>query len=150
MYRKVAMLQPNYIPWKGVFDLIHRVDVFVFYDDVQYTKKDWRNRNKIPTANGELWLTVPVLTKGKRIQRICDVEIDEKINWQEKHYKTLCLNYCKSPFFEQYRYLLEDFYIEHKWKNLSEMNIYMTKEISKILGIKTEFICASDLKCYGD
>ena len=87
--KKVAMLQSNYIPWKGVFDLIHRVDVFVFYDDVQYTKKDWRSRNKIPTKNGEIWLTVPVKTKGKFEQLICDTEIDTSADWQSKHRSNL-------------------------------------------------------------
>ncbi len=148
--KKVAMLQSNYIPWKGVFDLINKVDVFVFYDDVQYTKRDWRNRNKIRTSNGDLWLTVPVFTKGKREQIICDVEINQDSNWQEKHYNTLRLNYSKAPYFEKYKYILEDFYIKHKWKKLSEMNIYMTKEICKILNITTEFKNSVDLECFGD
>ncbi|MCL2539189.1 MAG: WbqC family protein [Oscillospiraceae bacterium] len=147
--KSVAMLQSNYIPWKGVFDLIHRVDVFVFYDDVQFTKRDWRNRNRIPTANGEIWLTVPVLTGGKRAQLICETAIDADANWQQKHYKTLTLNYAKAPFLDSFNQLLQDFYLDNRWENLSEMNIYMTKYICEILGIKTEFVNAKDLNAAG-
>ena len=148
--RKVAMLQPNYIPWKGVFDLIHRVDVFVFYDDVQYTKKDWRNRNIIPTKNGDVWLSVPVVTKGKRDQRICDVEINKAEKWQDKHYRTLATTYAKAPYFDQYKYLLDDFYKDHEWDMLSDMDIYMTKKIAGILGIDVEYVNASDYGFEGD
>ena len=137
--KSVAMLQSNYIPWKGVFDLINRVDIFVFYDDVQFTKKDWRSRNRIPSANGPLWLSVPVLTKGKREQLICEAMIDPTDNWQMKHFKTLSLTYSKAPYFNDFSELLHDFYIDHSWVNLSEMNQYMTKYICKILGINTEF-----------
>src|SRR5436190_11370628 len=104
--KKIAILQPNYIPWKGVFDLISRIDVFVFYDDVQYTAKDWRSRNRIRTAHGDIWLTVPVLSKGLRTQRICDAVIDPLSNWQEKHYKALKANYQKAKYFKEYEYLL--------------------------------------------
>lgn len=147
--KKVAMLQSNYIPWKGVFDLIHRVDVFVFYDDVQYTKKDWRSRNKIPTKNGEIWLTVPVKTKGKFDQLICDTEIDTSTDWQAKHKKTLTLNYSKAPYFTDYSDLLDDFYTDHRWTNLSEMNRYMTETIARRLGITTEFVNGPELDCHG-
>ena len=64
MYRKIAILQSNYIPWKGYFDIISKVDEFIFYDEVQYTKHDWRNRNRIKTSNGLIWLTIPVNNKG--------------------------------------------------------------------------------------
>jgi hypothetical protein len=150
MMKTVAMMQSNYIPWKGIFDMIHSVDCFVFYDDVQYTKKDWRSRNKIPQPNGkELWLTVPVLTKNRRFQLICEAEINQDDNWQEKHYKTLVLNYKKSPYFSKYEEILNDFYMEHRWENLSEMNIYMTKVLSQALGIKTKFYNSADLHCTG-
>jgi len=82
---KVAILQSNYIPWKGYFDIIHDVDLFVFYDDLQYTKNDWRNRNRIKTPNGADWLTIPVGEDSHRL--ICDVEIKNPL-WQTKHWKT--------------------------------------------------------------
>jgi len=147
--KSVAMLQSNYIPWKGVFDLIHKADVFVFYDDVQFTKRDWRSRNKIPTANGDVWLTVPVLTGGKREQLVCDTMIDTDVNWQQKHYKTLTMNYAKAPFIKDCTRLLQDFYLEKRWNNLSEMNIYMTKYICKTLGIETDFINSKELSATG-
>lgn len=144
------MLQSNYIPWKGVFDLINRVDVFVFYDDVQFTKRDWRSRNKIPTANGDLWLTVPVITKGKRSQLICETEIDLSSNWQTKHHKTLSLNYMKAPYFIDYSQLLEDFYLKERWENLSRMNQYMTKYICELLQIDTLFYSSEQFAVSGD
>jgi len=147
--KTAAMLQSNYIPWKGVFDLIHRADVFVFYDDVQFTKKDWRSRNVIPTANGDLWLTVPVLTKGKREQLIYEAMIDTSVDWQSKHYKTLTLNYAKAPYIKEYTGLLHDFYLNRQWENLSEMNMYMTGYICDILGIKTEFTTSQQLNISG-
>ena len=94
------MLQPNYIPWKGVFDLINQVDVFVFYDDVQYTVKDWRNRNIIKTQHGDKWLSVPVIHKGLRGQLICDTEINNTQDWQKDHYKTIKFSYIKAPYFK--------------------------------------------------
>ena len=87
--KKIAILQSNYIPWKGYFDLISKVDEFVIYDDVQFTKNDWRNRNKIKTPKGLEWITIPV---GQNIKRkIKDVVINS--NWQKKHWKTLQMNY---------------------------------------------------------
>ena len=92
--RRVAVLQSNYVPWRGYFDLIHDVDVFIFYDEVQYTKNDWRNRNRIVTPNGPQWLTVPVFgSTGKSIR---EVEIVPG-RWGEKHYQALRTNYGKAP-----------------------------------------------------
>lgn len=143
--KKIAILQPNYIPWKGVFDLISRVDHFVFYDDVQYTKKDWRNRNKIKTPNGEFWLTVPVLTKGLRDQLICDTMIDTSTNWQEKHFKALRSSFLKAPFFKDYEFLLEDIYLKMKWTKISDLDIYSTKLLAKTLGVDVNWYNSSDL-----
>jgi len=143
--KKIAILQPNYIPWKGVFDLISRVDVFVFYDDVQYTAKDWRSRNRIRTPRGEMWLTVPVLTKGVRDQRICDAVIDPLSNWQSKHYKALKSNYQRATFFKEYEYLLEEIYVANKWSKISDLNVFATKLIATALGITVEWHRSSDL-----
>src|SRR5262245_2054296 len=133
--KKIAILQPNYLPWKGVFDLISRVDVFVFYDDVQYTAKDWRSRNRIRTPHGDIWLTVPVLTKGRRDQRICDAVIDPRSNWQTKHYKALKANYQKARHFKEYEYLLKEIYLANTWTKISELNIFATKLLAGVLGI---------------
>ena len=93
----VAVDQPNYIPWKGYFDLIHDVELFVFYNDVQYTVRDWRNRNKIITPNGEMWLSVPCGNDTHRL--ICEVEMSDR-EWQKKHYETLKFAYGRKPHFE--------------------------------------------------
>ena len=86
--KTVSMMQPFYLPWKGLFDMIHQSDVFMFYDDVQFVSKNWQSRNTIPTANGLVWLTVPVLTKDRRTQNVCETEINPNEDWQKKHYKT--------------------------------------------------------------
>lgn len=142
---KIAILQPNYIPWKGVFDLIDSVDFFVFYDDVQYTKKDWRNRNRIKTKNGDVWITVPVLTSGAQYQLIRDVKIDQSQDWQMKHFKTIENNYKKAPFFEEYKYILSEIYLNRQWTSLSELNIFSTKLIAKALGINVNWFTSSEL-----
>ena len=148
--RKIAILQPNYIPWKGNFDLINMVDVFVFYDDVQYTVKDWRNRNKIKTPNGELWLSVPVNHKGKRDQLICEALIDTTTDWQSNHFKSIYNNYKKARYFEIYKYLLEDIYLNNKWEKISDLDIFSTKAIAKALGIEVEWFLSSELKQIGE
>jgi hypothetical protein len=145
--KKVAMLQPNYIPWKGVFDLISKVDIFVFYDDVQYTKRDWRNRNKIKTKDGELWLTVPV--NAHRGQLISEVEIDQSTDWQMNHFKTIKNSYAKAPYFKDYEFLLEEIYLKTKWSKISDLDIFSTKLIAKNLGLNPVWILASDLKIEG-
>ena len=146
--KKIAILQSNYIPWKGVFDMINMVDEFVFFEDVAFTKRDWRSRNKIPTPNGEIWLTVPV-NKAERGTKIKDITINHETDWQRKHYLTLSGYYKKAPFYKEYEYLLDDIYKDHQWNSLSEMNIYITIKISTILGITTKFVNSADLNTCG-
>lgn len=135
--KKVAVIQSNYIPWKGYFDIIHDVGQFIFYDDVQYTKNDWRNRNKIKSRNGLHWLTIPVGSRDGRL--IYEVEI-ENFLWPKKHWETLKQSYSKAPFFKKYKDFFEHFYLETKWTNLSEMNQYLIKTISKeFLGLNIDF-----------
>lgn len=134
---RVAILQSNYIPWKGYFDIIHDVDTFVFYDDLQFTKNDWRNRNRIKTANGLQWLSIPVGTDKHRL--ICEVTLDDP-GWQRKHWETLRQQYTKCRHFARYRPFFEDFYLGRGWGNLSELNHGLIRGISsELLGIKTEF-----------
>jgi hypothetical protein len=144
---KIAILQSNYIPWKGVFDMINMADIFVFFDDVDFTKRDWRSRNKIKTANGDLWLTVPV-KKPSKGTKIYDIEIYND-GWQEKHFKTIKMAYKKSRYFNDYLPLLEDIYLNRTWKNLSQLNQFVTKLISELLGIKTQFINSKELETKG-
>jgi hypothetical protein len=145
--KRVAILQSNYIPWKGYFDIIHSVDEFVWYDDVQYTKRDWRTRNKIITANGTLWLTVPC--SGKRDLLINQVELKDP-KWQEKHWKTLSNAYSKAPFFSQYREFFKELYLGRRWEMLYLMNRTFVEKISQeILGIKTIFSDSTDYDAQG-
>ena len=135
--KKVAVIQSNYIPWKGYFDIIHDVDQFVFYDDVQYTKNDWRNRNKIKSRQGLHWLTIPVGSRNERL--IYEVEIED-LNWTKKHWETIKQSYAKAPYFNTYKDFFESFYLGTNWTNLSELNQYLIKTISKkFLGIETDF-----------
>lgn len=134
---RVAILQSNYIPWKGYFDIIGSVDLFVFHDDLQYTKGDWRNRNKIKTPKGSEWITVPCGTNEHR--RICDVTLNNT-DWQRKHWNLIQTNYAKAPYFEHYRAFFEEIYLGRTWKKLSEMNQYIIRAIStELLGMNTDF-----------
>ncbi len=97
--KKVAILQSNYIPWKGYFDLINMVDEFILYNDMQYTRRDWRNRNKIKTPQGLQWLTIPVEIKGKFFQKINERKVSEKDS-AKKHWQTILRNYSKANYFK--------------------------------------------------
>lgn len=144
---RVAINQSNYVPWKGYFDIIHDVDVFLFYDDVQYTKNDWRNRNQVKTRTGLQWLTIPTGTDLKR--RICDVCIESN-NWQRKHWQTLTQLYGKAPFFRDYTPFLTEVYIEREWRNLSELNQFLIRTIAhEFLGIRTPMHQASEFPSTG-
>lgn len=135
--KKVAVIQSNYIPWKGYFDIIHDVDVFVFYDDLQFTTRDWRNRNKIKTPHGEFWLTIPVGQQTDRL--VCEVQIRES-SWQKRHWKTIETFYGKALHFKRYRDFFRHVYLGIKWHNLSELNQFIIRSISAdFLGIETEF-----------
>lgn len=145
---KVAILQSNYIPWKGVFDMIEQVDKFVFFEDVDYTKRDWRSRNVVKTANGNVWLTVPV-KKMPRGTKIFEMEILNDGKWQNKHLNTIKLAYGKAKYFNDYAWILDDIYVNTTWLKLSDFNIYVTKVLAEVLGIKAEFINSVDLKTVG-
>jgi hypothetical protein len=143
MSKKIAILQSNYIPWKGYFDLINMVDEFVIYDDVQYTRRDWRNRNLIKTPQGLLWLTIPVEVKGKYYQTIKDTVISEK-KWPKKHWTAISINYLKSKYYREYKEFFEKLYLDCNEKYLSEINYKFIKAINKLLGIKTNISRSSD------
>lgn len=144
---RLAIDQPNYIPWKGYFDLIHDVDVFVFYNDVQYTSRDWRNRNKIITPNGIQWLSVPV---GQKVHRmIYEVEMVGS-EWQKNHYETLKFAYGKAPHFKKYEDFLVDVYLKRQWKYLFELDQYIIKKIAnEFLGLSTKFADSRDYLTHG-
>jgi len=142
-----AVSQSNYLPWKGYFDLINNVDIFVLYDTVQYTKNDWRNRNRVVTANGTSWLTVPVIQKSLD-QRINEVEIANQ-RWQRKHWLTIEQSYKKTPFFAKYSPFIKPVF-EREWSKLSELNVFLLSELCRLLGISTKFVNAADFNLEGD
>lgn len=141
--KKTAIIQSSYLPWKGFFDIINAVDVFVFLEDVQFTKRDWRSRNKIKMKDGTTrWLTVPV--KGGRDQLICDVEISHDKDWRRQHLESCRHSYGKAPHFARYFDLLGEVF-DRKPSLLSELNIALTKALCADLGIETEFVNSADL-----
>lgn len=142
----VSILQSNYIPWKGYFDLIARSDVFVIYDEVQYTKNDWRNRNKIKTSNGPQWLTIPV-KQTSLDQKIFETEV-LKTNWYKKHINALQTNYGKAPFFKEFMEVLRPVY-EKADTNLSEINKSFIEAICDILKISTKIVDSRELNLSG-
>lgn len=147
--KKVAILQSNYIPWKGYFDMIAAVDEFILYDDVQYTKRDWRNRNLIKTADGLKWLTVPVKVKGKYHQTIRDTEIDDN-KWVDLHWKTLQSNYRRSPYFKEISSTLEPILCNVLYTHLSHLNQALIEWVCQYLSIPTKITISSDyILCEG-
>jgi hypothetical protein len=134
--KKIVILQSNYIPWKGYFDLISLADEFIIYDNMQYTRRDWRNRNQIKTSQGNQWLTVPVQVKGKYDQRICDTLIDGS-EWAISHWKSLEQNYRRAPYFEEVAYLIKPLYLANTYTHISQLNRRFIEEICLYLGIKT-------------
>jgi hypothetical protein len=147
--KKIAILQSNYIPWKGYFDIINSVDEFVIYDDAQYTRRDWRNRNIIKTKDGLRWLTIPVEVKGKYDQKIKETKIADK-EWASKHWKKIKLNYGSAPYFKDYTDLFEESYHQcEKLSFLSDVNRLFINVLNSILGIHTPISDSSKYKMEG-
>lgn len=144
---RVVVLQSNYLPWKGYFDLIQSADVFVYYDEVQYTKNDWRNRNRICSKNGLHWLTIPVSREAVKL-KISEVPLPDP-RWQLDHFKTLYHSYLPAPYFHQIQPLLRDFYQERSWSRLAELNQHCTGSIARLLGFKTVFLNSKDFELEG-
>lgn len=147
MTKKIAVLQSNYIPWKGYFDIINDVDLFIFYDDVQYTKNDWRNRNKVKTPQGTQWITIPVSASNELM--IHEVKF-QNLSWMAKHYKTFTTLYSKAPYYKKYKEFLDYVYMERQWESLSELNQYLITHISReFLGITTQFMDSREFHTEG-
>ncbi len=109
-----AILQPGFLPWLGFFEQMYRCDVFVFLDNVQYTKRDWRSRNRIKTPEGACWLTLPVKTKSRYTQLIKDTELDNSQNWKGKHLNSIKMNYSRATYFGSLYPKIEEIY-KHSW-----------------------------------
>ncbi len=146
--KKVAVIQSNYLPWKGYFDIINDVDLFIFYDDVQYTQGDWRNRNRVKTTGGLTWITIPTGSNTGKL--IHEIELKNNI-WQKKHWATIQQAYSKRPYFKQYKDFFATVFKEKKWTNLSRLNQYLIQIIStEFLHIETTFKDSRDFQPEGD
>jgi hypothetical protein len=143
--RKAIITQSNYIPWKGYFDSIRHVDVFVVYDDMQYTKRDWRNRNVIKTPQGLKWLSIPVEVKGKYFQKIKDTKIAEK-NWNISHWDTIKQNYRNAKNFKLTAEWLEPLYKSCNHDFLTDVNLHFISAICEKLKIDTEIRFSSEFQ----
>jgi hypothetical protein len=146
-----VIVQPSYLPWRGLFDLIHRSDVFVFYDDVQYDKHGWRNRNRIKTPSGTQWLTIPVSSKGNVPNGllISEARITWTQDWSKKHAMTLRHCYHKAPFFAEYSPMIEAFYATQP-DLLVDFTIETTLALAKALGMANKrFVRSSELGVSG-
>ncbi len=145
--KKVAILQSNYIPWKGYFDLIAAVDEFVIYDVVQFTKNDWRNRNKIKAPSGLQWLSVPV---GKAISRqINEVELKDQ-SWQRKHWASISQNYSRARCFSELAPQLEELYMAEQYSHLSLLNRRFIEFVTNYLGIETRISDSTSYEIEGE
>ena len=140
----VAINQPSFIPWRGYFHIIQRCDIFVLYDDVQFDRRSWRNRNIIKMAEGKSWVTVPVFTKGKFSQKINEVKINHELDWRKKILQSIYFSYKKAPFFDRYYDWLAE-QVNKPWEYISDLDIHLTREIGDKLGIKTKYIKSSEL-----
>jgi len=141
--------QPVYLPWLGLFHKIALADKFVSFNQVQYLPKDFNNRNKIKTSRGDIWLTVPVLKSGHRDKKFTQIEINNNTRWAEKHWKSLWINYSKSPYFKTYSDFFEDVYLNRKWAFLADLCEEMLRWFLDTLGIEVEFLDARHFKFQG-
>jgi hypothetical protein len=148
--KRVAIIQSNYIPWKGYFDIINDVDEFILYDDRQYTRRDWRNRNLIKTEQGLQWLTIPVRVKGRFTQRIDETLIDDP-SWASRHWKTITQAYAGAPHFATYRDNVGDmFAAASRASRLSDVNRGLLEGICSLLGIHTRLSWSTDYEAGGE
>lgn len=141
--KTVAIVQSSYIPWKGYFEIIHDVDEFILFDDVQYTRRDWRNRNQIKTKDGLKWLTIPVAVRGNYHEAIHRIQVADD-SWRDHHWNMLQHAYSKAPFFELYRNRLEQLYRDMQEESLSRINYRFIREVMEILGLDTKLSWSMD------
>ena len=148
--KKCAIIQSSYIPWRGYFDIINSVDEFILLDDTQYTKRDWRNRNKIKCATGLQWLTIPVYVKGRFSQHINDVVVCDS-RWAKQHWRAIELCYGKANFFTSLADKLYWLYWEvQKLKKLSEINYLTISSLCQWLNIHTKLSYSTDYQIKSD
>lgn len=143
--KKVAIIQSSYIPWKGYFDIVNSVDEFILLDDVQYTRRDWRNRNKIKTPYGIKWLTIPMRAKGNYSELIRNMTVSD-ISWNIKHFEIISYSYRKAPYFKKYKNFFQDLYKSINEIYLSKINYIFIKSLCQLMGIKTKISFSEEYK----
>lgn len=136
---RIAISQSNFIPWRGYFDLIRSVDEFVIYDEAQFTRRDWRNRNLIKTPNGQQWLTVPVKSKGNYDAKISEIEVLDS-NWREKHWASIEFSYSKAEYFGWGREWLGELFEAASFHSLSSINSHFLVAFLEQLDIRTPLL----------
>ena len=144
----VAIHQPNYFPYYGYFHKIKSSDLFVFLDNVTYSKENFTNRNRVKTPQGEKWLTVPIFKKGILEMEIKDVSIMNTDDWRRSHFGIIRDSYRKSRYFHPYENIISSIY-RKEWDNLCDLNIFITEKLSSVLGISAKFVRASELDVHG-
>lgn len=145
----VAIHQPEHLPWLGYLDKLARADVFVLLDTVQFKKHYFDNRNRIRTPDGWLWLTVPVLSRGRFGQPIRDVEINAGDRWQPRYWRSVELNYRRAPHFGRYAPFLAETFLQRDWKRLVDLNVHLIRWAAEQFGLERRFVLASDLGVEG-
>ena len=141
---RVTILQPSYLPWLGFFEQMHRSDQFVLYDDVQFTRRDWRNRNRIRVQEGSVWLTVPVIQKNKYEQNLLETKIDNSTSWKRKHLESIRCHYSKTPFFDLYFPWCEKTF-NREWNFLLDLSLETIQYLKGKLKINTPLLRSSEL-----
>jgi len=141
-----AVHQPQYMPWLGFFSKLDAADIFVIYDDTQYKHDEWQNRNRIKTANGVQWLTVPV--HHHQGETIRDIRIDNLKRWARKHAHALATNYARAPFYKEHAEEFAGVY-GRPWEGLAEINVAVIRLLCRLLGIETPMVLSSDLDYQG-
>jgi hypothetical protein len=141
--KKGIITQSNYIPWKGYFDSIKNVDIFIVYDDMQYTKRDWRNRNMIKTPQGLKWLTIPVEVRGKFFQKIKDTKVADN-TWNKQHWEIIKTNYKKAKCYNETSEWLESLFMQCNFQYLTEINMHFINGINEFLNIDIDIRFSSE------
>jgi hypothetical protein len=148
MSKTVAIVQSNYVPWKGYFDLMAAVDEFIVYDEVQYTRRDWRNRNRFKSPTGVRWLSVPVKVKGRYLQRIDETLVSDP-GWAQQHWSALSTWYRAAPFFDRYREVLEEAYLRSDDRHLSKVNRRFLELLARLIDVTTAVRSSAEYSSQG-
>ena len=140
---RLGALQPGYLPWLGFFDQIARCDLFILYDDLPYAKDSWRNRNRIKTPQGALWLTVPVADEGLSRKTIREIEIREHGNWRERHWRAVERNYSRAPYFAPHAQFFAELYAR-PWQFLVDLDLAIISYLLQALEFRTKVVLSSE------